>query len=105
MSRPQALHRERQQTFAPVGPYVSYLVVRDGDLWCIEFNSEVFGPYRTEREALLFAIDAAYKLGRFGRDTQVLVEGDDGVTRPEWTYGFSIYPPLIRGADRTRRRS
>ena len=42
------------------------------DVWFIKFDGEEYGPYKTEREAMLFAIDAAHKLGEQGEETQVL---------------------------------
>src|SRR5262249_6858855 len=50
-----------------------YFVVRRQDVWFIRFDGEEFGPYETEREAMLFAIDAAHKLGAQGEATEVLL--------------------------------
>jgi hypothetical protein len=50
----------------------SYLVKRRQDVWFIAFDGQEFGPYNSDREAVLFAIDAAHKLGENGADTQVL---------------------------------
>jgi hypothetical protein len=69
-----------------------YLLVRREDVWFIEFKDEAFGPYKSEREAMLFAIDAAQKLGEQGEETQVLRLEDDGEIRPAWTYGLDAYP-------------
>ena len=57
--------------FVPGRAHTRYLVVRQEECWFITFNGEEFGPYRSEREAMLFAIDAAQKLGEQGEDTQV----------------------------------
>ena len=93
MPRPQ-LHRD---TLAPVcvpgRAHTRYLVVRHNDVWLIKFDGEEYGPYQTEREAMLFAIDAAHKLGEQGEDTQVLRLDEDAEPRPVWTYGQDPYPP------------
>ena len=53
MPRPQ-LHRD---TLAPVcvpgRAHTRYLVVRHNDVWLIKFDGEEYGPYQTEREAML----------------------------------------------------
>jgi hypothetical protein len=77
----------------PAALHTNYLVERREDAWFIAFSGEEFGPYKTEREALLFAIDAAYKLGETGEDTQVLLVDESGDARPAWTYGQDPYPP------------
>ena len=59
----------------------------------ITFNSEEFGPYRSEREAMLFATDAAHKLGELGEETQVFRVDENGAAAPVWTYGIDPYPP------------
>ena len=70
-----------------------YLVTRREDVWFIVFGGEEFGPYKTEREAKLFAIDAAFKLSEQGEQTEVLVSGEAGVVSPVWVYGQHAYPP------------
>src|SRR3977135_473594 len=64
-----------------------YFVVQSGDEWKIKFRNQMFGPYRSRDEALLFAIDAAKEIGRRERGAKVLVEDvkDGFLTR--WTYG------------------
>ena len=64
-----------------------YFVVQNGGEWRIKFRNEMFGPYRSRDEALLFAIDAARDIGARERAAQVLVEDvkDHFLTR--WTYG------------------
>jgi hypothetical protein len=64
-----------------------YFVVRQEDLWFIKFDEKEYGPYKTEREAMLFAIDAAQKLGEQGEETQVLLKGANGDTLAVWTHG------------------
>jgi hypothetical protein len=67
----------------PAAP-MRYLVMRSGDEWFILYNGEVFGPYRTDREAQLFATDAARKLGERGQDTVVLRLDETGIERTVW---------------------
>ena len=74
-------------------PYARYFVVRQQDVWLIKFDDEEYGPYRSQGEAMLFAIDAAHKLGEQGEDTQVLRLDEDAEPRPVWTYGQDPYPP------------
>jgi hypothetical protein len=86
---------------AHVPPYVEqrqrkrYIVARREDVWFIIFGGEEFGPYKTEREAKLFAIEAAHKLGEQGAETEVMVSSDDeaGAVLPVWVYGQHTYPP------------
>ena len=47
----------------------------------------------SEREAMLFATDAAHKLGENGTETQVLRVDENGEASPAWTYGLDAYPP------------
>ena len=42
---------------------------------------------------MLFAIDAAQKLGENGEETQVLRVDENGDASPAWTYGLDPYPP------------
>ena len=62
-------------------------MVRQEDVWFIKFDGEEYGPYQSEREAMLFAIDAAHKLGEQGEDTQVLLVDENGAAQPAWTSG------------------
>jgi len=79
----------------PGRPYTRYLVLRHEDEWIIKFEGEEYGPYKTEREALLFAIDAAQKLGEGGEQTQVSLADEHGEHRPTWTFGTDPYPPRL----------
>jgi len=69
-----------------------YLLMRRQDLWFIAFEGEEFGPYQNEREAMLFAVDAAHQFGEQGEETQVLRVDKKGEARPVWTYGLDPYP-------------
>jgi hypothetical protein len=79
--------------FADPSPRKRYLMVRREDVWFIAFGGEEFGPYKTEREAKLFAIEAAYKLGEKGEATEVLVSDEAGAISPVWVHGQHSYPP------------
>jgi hypothetical protein len=70
-----------------------YFVVQSGDEWKIKFRNQLFGPYRSRDEALLFAIAAAKKIGRRESGAKVLVEDvkDGFLTR--WTYGERPHLP------------
>ena len=69
-----------------------YLVAREREGWFIDFDGERFGPYISEREALLFAIDAAHALGLKGEPTRVLSRDETGARNIAWTYGQDPYP-------------
>jgi len=50
---------------------VEYWVRPEGDAWIIARNGDQYGPYENRRDAMLFAVDAAHKLGEQGRDATV----------------------------------
>lgn len=93
MARPDIHNDLDAPAFVPAGAHTRYLVARQDDGWVISFNGEQFGPYKSEREALLFAIDAAQKLGEQGGAAQVLLADESGDAQPVWTYGQDVYPP------------
>ena len=96
MARPRLHHDDTlAPAFVPGRPRTRYLVVRQDDIWFIKFDGEEYGPYNSEREALLFAIDAAHKLGEQGEDTEVLRLDESGEPQPTWTYGQDPYPPRL----------
>ena len=77
-------------------PQSRYFVVRSEDeKWMIKFEDEEYGPYQSQSEAMLFAIDAAQKLGERGDSAEVCLMGVNGHFRPEWAYGRDTYPPRI----------
>jgi hypothetical protein len=53
-----------------------------------------FHPKR-KSEAMLFAIDAAQKLGERGESAQVLTMGENNLGVPQWVYGRDPYPPRL----------
>ncbi len=95
MPRPHIHDPTHVPEFVPPPPRIRYLVVREGDVWFIKFDGEEYGPYKTEREAMLFAIDAAHKLGGQGEPTEVLLVDEAGDLQPAWTYGQDPYPPKL----------
>lgn len=66
----------------------------DGE-WFIHFDGANYGPYKNEREAMLFAVDAANKLSEQGKGTQVLVMDKNNEIRRTWTSGRDSYPARI----------
>jgi hypothetical protein len=91
MPRPQLQDETLPLPVVPGQPRTRYVVVLQGDLWFIKFDDEEYGPYQTDREALLFAIDAAQNLGEQGEETQVLLVGENGKAMAVWTYGQHPY--------------
>ncbi len=93
MPRPQ-LHND---TLAPVvipgHPYTRYIVVCQGDVWFIKFDGDEHGPYKTERKAMRFAINATHRLRESGEQAQVLSMDESGNPRVTWTHGQDSYPP------------
>jgi hypothetical protein len=93
MPRPHLGDHAIATAFASVRPRTRYLVARQQDVWFIMFGGEEFGPYQSEREAKLFAVDAAFKLGEQGEATEVMVTDETGDLVPAWIYGRDPYPP------------
>jgi hypothetical protein len=72
-----------------------YWVRPSGNAWIIARDGDEYGPYKSRRDAMLFAVDAAHKLGEHGRDAVVrLVDATD---RPVavWVHGEDPYPPIL----------
>ncbi len=67
-----------------------YFLVQRDDEWLIKFADEVFGPYKSKAEAMLFAVEAARKLGERGAETEVCLMGENGFFTAEWT---NTHPP------------
>jgi hypothetical protein len=91
MPRPRLPNDSQTPPIVPSHACSRYLVVRQENLWFIKFDVEKYGPYKTEREAMLFAIDAAQKFGERGEETQVLMVGENGKAMAVWTYGQHPY--------------
>lgn len=69
-----------------------YVVLHQGE-WKINLDGTHYGPYKTQKEAIRAAVDAAQGSGKTGLDAQVLVQGQNNQFRTEWTYGNDPYPP------------
>jgi hypothetical protein len=93
MPRTQFRDQEQTPTFLEVKPRRRYLVVRQQDAWFIVFNGEEFGPYQSEREAKLFAVDAARVLAEHGEASEVMLADAAGAIFPVWIQGQDPYPP------------
>jgi hypothetical protein len=93
MPRPQLHNDTLAPAVVPGHPHTRYIVVRQDDVWFIKFDGDEYGPYKTDREAMLFAIDAAHNLGNSGEDTQVLLMDENGNLLAAWTHGKDPYPP------------
>jgi hypothetical protein len=64
-----------------------YFIVQHEADWMIKFANEEFGPYRSQSEAMLFAVDAARKLTERGAEAEVCLMGENGHFRAEWSGG------------------
>jgi hypothetical protein len=71
-----------------------YFVMRQDEEWAIRFRDELFGPYKSKNEALLFAIDAAQAIGEREHAAQVLVEDEPNRFITFWSYGDPVHPPV-----------
>jgi hypothetical protein len=70
-------------------PTARYFIHHDpiAEEWHIKYGDEEYGPYKTHDEAMVFAIDAAQKLGSYGQSAEVCLMGENGHFHTEWTYG------------------
>jgi hypothetical protein len=93
MPRPQLHNDTLAPAVVPGHPHTRYIVVRQDAVWFIKFDGDEYGPYKTEGEAMLFAIDAAHDLGELGEDAQVLLMDENGNPLAAWTHGKDPYPP------------
>jgi hypothetical protein len=74
---------------------VEYVVRPSNDIWLIEHAGGRYGPYKNSREAMLFAIDAARKLGALGKNTRVRMTDEAGHALTTWNYGVDRNPALF----------
>lgn len=72
-----------------------YWIEPENGEWFIHFDGTSYGPYKNEREAMLFAVDAANNLSEQGKATQVLVIDNNNEIRRTWTSGRDGYPARI----------
>ena len=66
-------------------PHARYFIARNQDAWIIRYDNEEFGPYKTQSEAMLFAVEAAKNLQKQGSEADICLMGDNGHFRPEWS--------------------
>lgn len=69
-----------------------YYVLSNGGRWKVRHNDKDY-DFATQAEAIRASVDAAHTSGKQGIDSQVLVQGQGGQWRTEWTYGNDPYPP------------
>jgi hypothetical protein len=79
-------------------PTARYFIVHDPghEEWRIKYGAEEFGPYKSQDEAMLFAIDAAQKLGAYGESAEVCLMGENGHFHAEWISGRDSEAHLVR---------
>ena len=63
-----------------------YHIVGDHDVCMIKFEDSEYGTNASRDEAVVFAIDAAQRLGTRGECAHVCVVDDDGRFQSKWTY-------------------
>ncbi len=71
---------------------LEYYVLPAGDQWKIHLAGKAW-LFDTQQEAMKVAVDTAQQAGGLGHEAQVLIRGEDGRWRAEWTYGQDPYPP------------
>jgi hypothetical protein len=91
----------RMRPNMPTLPRTEYVVRRREDVWFedvwfIEYDGSEYCPYMSPREAMIFAVDAAHRLGQRGKVTpQVLLKDAHGRVMHTWTFGLDSYPPIF----------
>jgi hypothetical protein len=76
-------------------PIARYFIVHDQDEWLIKYGDQDYGPYKSQNEAMVFAIDAARKLGDHGERVEVCLMGENGHFHTEWISGRDANSPQI----------
>jgi hypothetical protein len=82
-----ALIGREHPTSGETMPHARYFIVRNQDAWVIKYDDEEYGPYKTQSEAMLFAVEAAKNLQKHGGEADVCLMGENGHFRPEWSTG------------------
>jgi hypothetical protein len=96
MMRPSRDHDPVPARAPPAaGDRVEYIVRPSDDTWLIEHAGDRYGPYKNSREAMLFAIDAASKLGALGKNTRVRMTDEAGHPLTTWNYGADRNPAIF----------
>lgn len=72
-----------------VAQYFVERLTAHNDVWMVKFDDEEYGPYKSQSEAVLIAIDAAEKLNEHGEKAQVVIIGptstyDQDISRGSW---------------------
>jgi hypothetical protein len=70
-----------------------YRILSHGLQWRLEYPDGQSVHYGTQAQAIRRAVDLAHEDGRAGHDAQVIIQGQNGQWRTEWTYGHDPYPP------------
>ncbi len=73
-------------------PVTRYFVERPtihSDVWMVRCDDEEHGPYKSQSEAVRFAINAAEKLNEHGEKAQIVIIGptwnfDQDISRGSW---------------------
>jgi hypothetical protein len=68
-----------------------YYVVGNNDVWMIQSNDAENGQYKSSKEAALFAIAAAQKLGMRGECSHVCMLDDDGRLQRKWSHNQALH--------------
>lgn len=66
-----------------------YCVVLHRRKWKILLNGSHYGPYATQSSAIAAAIQAARMNGR---ESEVVVQDEDGTIRTQWDHGSDSLP-------------
>jgi len=68
----------------PIARYFVERLTAHSDVWMVKFDDEEHGPYKSQSEAVRFAIDSAEKFNERGENAQVVIIG------PTWTHDQDI---------------
>ena len=71
----------------------TFVVFASDGAWKIRHDGRHYGPYPTERSAILAAIDAADRFPNFGHEARVMTQSRlNGQLYVEWTVGDPLPP-------------
>ena len=68
----------------PIARYFVERLKAHSNDWVIKFDDGEYGPYKSQSEAVRFAIDAAEKLNEHAEKAQIVIIG------PTWTFDQDI---------------
>lgn len=86
------VHAAKSDLLPAAPDRIEYIVRPCDDAWLIEHAGASYGPYKNGREAMLFAVDAACKLGALGKKTGVKMIDQSGHLLTTWNYGAGRHP-------------